>query len=66
MTALRLRRTVRLGDRHGRCGAALGGTYTEAVKDAERVAAENVPRIRAVEDRVSVFLLDVWTMLWAE
>jgi CBS domain-containing protein len=43
-----------------------GGVRAPAAKDAARVAAENVPGVVTVRDRISVFPRDVRNAMWAE
>lgn len=43
-----------------------GGVQHAASKDAARVAAENVPGVKSVEDRISVLPPIVSRVLWAE
>ncbi len=43
-----------------------GGVRTPAAKDAARVAAENVPGVSKVHDRITVFSRDVRNAMWAE
>lgn len=43
-----------------------GGVRNEAAKDAARVAAENVPGVKSVDDRISILPRDASRVLWAE
>lgn len=43
-----------------------GGVRSPAAKDAARVAAENVPGVAAVRDRITIFPQDVRNAMWAE
>ena len=46
-----------------RLWGAVGERYS---KDMARVAAENVPGVRAVEDHISLFAPDVRALMWAQ
>lgn len=43
-----------------------GIAQTQAAKDAARVAAENVPGVKSVEDRIGLLPHTVASLLWAE
>ena len=43
-----------------------GGVLTQEAKDAARVAAENVPGVRSVRDRTTLFPREIGNAMWAE